>query len=100
MGGQLTGAELQQDMLRASQVEQLAGRVAFCAGRGEEVLDGFRDIQLLEWESPAGRAYRDAVSLQSAALRRALEALTEAKAAVDRHARETFTADCTSTGGF
>jgi hypothetical protein len=72
--------------------------VARCVDRGEAVLAGFRDIQLVDWESPAGRAYRDAVSLQSAALRRALEALVEAKAAVERHARETFTADCTYPG--
>jgi hypothetical protein len=98
MGGQLAGAELQQDMLRAAQVEQLAVRVASCIGRAEEVLAGFREIQLLEWESPAGRAYRDTVSLQSTALRRALEALVEAKAAVERHARETFTAGCTYLG--
>jgi hypothetical protein len=98
MGSQPTGVDLQQDTLRASQVEQLAGRVAYCVGRGEEVLAGFRDIQLLEWESPAGRAYRDEVSLQSAALRRTLDALGEAKAAVERHARETFTADCAYLG--
>lgn len=98
MGSQLTGADLQKDMLRASQVEQLAGRVAVCVVRGEAVLDSFRDIQLLQWESPAGRAYRDAVSLQSAALRRALEALMEARAAVERHSQETLVADCTSAG--
>ena len=85
-------------MLRASQVEQLAGRVAHCVSRGEDVLAGFRDIQLLEWESPAGRAYREAVSVQCAAFRRALEALVEAKAAVERHASETFTAVCTYPG--
>jgi len=99
MGSRLEGMDLQKDMARASQVEQLAGRVAYCIGRGEEVLAGFREIQMLDWESPAGRAYRDTVSLQSAALRRAIEALIEARAAVDRHARETFTAGCTYPGG-
>jgi hypothetical protein len=98
MGSQLAGADLQQDLLRVSQVKQLAERVAVCVGRGEEVLAGFRDIQLLQWESPAGRAYRDAVLLQSAALRRALEALTEARAAVERHSQETFTTGCTYPG--
>jgi hypothetical protein len=98
MGSKLTGADLQQDMLRVSQVKLLAERVAVCVGRGEEVLDRFRDIQLLQWESPAGRAYRDAVLLQSAALRRALEALIEARFAVERHSQETFTAGCTYPG--
>ena len=72
--------------------------MAVCVVRGEQVLDSFRDIQLLQWESPAGRAYRDAVLLQSAALRRALEALIEARAAVERHSQETFTAGCTNPG--
>jgi hypothetical protein len=96
MGSQLAEADLQQEMLRVSQVKALAERVAVCVVRGEDVVDSFRDIQLLQWESPAGRAYRDAVLLQSAALRRALEALTEARAAVERHSQETFTAGCTS----
>jgi len=98
MGSQLAGADLQQEMLRVSQVTQLAERVGACVGRGEEVLNSFRDIQLLQWESPAGRAYRDAVLLQSAALRRALEALVEARAAVERHSQETLTAGCTYPG--
>jgi hypothetical protein len=98
MNSQPAGADIQQEMLRVSQVKQLAERVAACAGRGEQVLDSFRDIQLLQWESPAGRAYRDAVMLQSAALRRALEVLAEAKAAVERHSEETFTAGCTYLG--
>ncbi|HEU4667729.1 MAG TPA: hypothetical protein VFS79_08710, partial [Arthrobacter sp.] len=64
MGRELAGTDLQADMLRASQVDQLADRMAACLVRAEEVLAGFRDIQLLQWESPAGRAYRDSVSLQ------------------------------------
>jgi hypothetical protein len=98
MGSQMTGADLQQEMLRVWQVKLLAERVAFCLSRGEEVLASFRGIQLLQWESPAGRAYRDAVVLQSAALRQALEALIEAKAAVEQHSQETFTAGCTYPG--
>jgi hypothetical protein len=98
MDSQLAGADLQQEMLRVSQVKQLTERVAVCLGRGEAVLDTFRDIQLLQWESPAGRAYRDAVLLQSAALRRALQTLIEAQAAVDRHSQETLTAGCTYPG--
>jgi hypothetical protein len=38
------------------------------------------------------------VSLRSAALRRALETLIEARAAVERHGQETFTAGCTYAG--
>lgn len=98
MSSELAGTDLRAEMLRASQVDQLAGRVAACAVRAEEVLAGFRDIQLLQWESPSGRAYRDSVSLQAAALRRSLESLVEARAAVARHSQETLVAAC-SYGG-
>ena len=100
VGSELAGVDLRADMHRVSQVDQLAARVAACMVRGEEVLAGFRDIQLLQWESPAGRAYRDAVALQAAALRRSLDLLTEAKAAVDRHSRETLVAGCSNGGRF
>jgi hypothetical protein len=98
MSSELAGTDLRTEMLRASQVDQLADRVAACAVRAEEVLAGFRDIQLLHWESPAGRAYRDSVSLQAAALRRSLGSLVEARAAVARHSQETLVAAC-SYGG-
>ncbi|WP_308192114.1 hypothetical protein, partial [Arthrobacter sp. AK04] len=100
VGSELAGVDLRADLHRVSQVDQLAARVAACMVRGEEVLAGFSDIQLLQWESPAGRAYRDTVALQAAALRRSLESLREAKAAVDRHSRETLVAGCSNGGRF
>lgn len=85
--------------LRASlEVQELAARVSRCTERTEEVLAGFHDIQMLEWQSPAGRAYRDSVSLQAVAVRRALDRLQEASAAVAAHARAALTSDC-SYGG-
>lgn len=98
MSSELAGTDLRADMFRASQVDQLADRMAACVVRAEEVLAGFRDIQLLQWESPAGRAYRDSVSLQAAVLRRSLESLVEAKAAVARHGQETLAAACSYSG--
>lgn len=98
MGRELVGPDLQADMLRAAQLDQLADRMAACLVRAEEVLAGFRDIQLLQWESPAGRAYRDSVSLQAVALRRSLESLIEARAAVARHSQETLVAACSYSG--
>ncbi|MBX7443126.1 MULTISPECIES: hypothetical protein [unclassified Arthrobacter] len=79
-------------------VQELAARLARCAGRTEEVLNGFREIQMLEWQSPAGQAYRDAVSLQAVAVRRAVDRLHEASVAVAAHARAALTSDC-SYGG-
>jgi hypothetical protein len=74
-------------MSRSYEVQQLAARVAGCAGRAEKVLAGFWEIQLLDWQSPAGRAYRDSVALQAAALGRARERLEDAMASVRRHAQ-------------
>jgi hypothetical protein len=98
VSSEVAGADLAADMHRATQVDQLASRVAACLVSGEEILAGFRDIQLLQWESPAGRAYRDTVALQAVALRRCLESLAEARVAVERHSRETLVADCSYPG--
>ena len=67
-------------------------RLARCGARVEEALACLRDIQMLDWQSPAGRAYRDTVGRQGAALRRAVDALEVARAAVARHAEDTMAA--------
>lgn len=72
---------------RSSEVQQLAARVAACADRADAVLAGLVSVELQSWQSPAGRAYRTAVSLQAASLRRSGAALQEAAAAVLLHAR-------------
>ncbi|WP_200933648.1 MULTISPECIES: hypothetical protein [Micrococcaceae] len=69
-------------------VGHLVSRLAGCSVRVEQVLAGCRDIQLLEWQSPAGQAYREAVSIQAAALAQSLERLAEARAAVSRFVPE------------
>ncbi len=48
---------------------------------------GLVSVELQSWQSPAGRAYRTALSLQAAALRRSRTALQEAVAVVLRHAQ-------------
>jgi ElaB/YqjD/DUF883 family membrane-anchored ribosome-binding protein len=72
---------------RSSEVQQLAARVTGCTARVERVLSGFRQIQLLDWQSPAGRAYRNSVALQEASLGRARDRLEDAGSAVSSHAR-------------
>jgi hypothetical protein len=72
---------------RSFEVQQLAARVAACADHTDAVLAGLVRMELQGWQSPAGRAYRTAVSLQAAALRRNRAALQEAAAAVCRHAQ-------------
>ena len=68
MGSDVTAADMAACMSRGYEVQQLAARVDLCLGRVEKVLGGFREIQLLDWQSPAGRAYRNSVALQEVAL--------------------------------
>lgn len=82
------------------EVQELGRRVAQCTARTEEVLSGFHEIQLVNWESPAGQAYRDSVSLQAVAVRRVLDRLREASAAVAAHAGAALTADCSPGSRF
>lgn len=82
------------------EVQEVGRRVAQCANRIEEILAEFHQIQLADWESPAGRSYRDSVSLQAGAARRALDRIREASAAVAAHARAALTADCSADSRF
>lgn len=74
------------------------GRLAACSAKVEQVLGGFHDIQMLDWQSPAGRAYRDAVALQASSLRRAVDRLQEARLAVARRAQENTGAPLATSG--
>ena len=72
---------------RSYEVQQLAARVAACADHTDAVLARLVSVELQSWQSPAGRAYRTALSLQAASLRRSRTALQEAVAVVLRHAQ-------------
>ncbi|GAA4052803.1 hypothetical protein GCM10023063_46410 [Arthrobacter methylotrophus] len=71
---------------RAGEVQQLAWRMTVCADQVDAVLAKLAQLQLNQWESPAGRAYRTTIALQAASLRRGRDALSEAAAATLRHA--------------
>ncbi|MDQ0799255.1 hypothetical protein [Arthrobacter sp. SLBN-112] len=100
MGNDLADGIWGSGQRSSSEVQELARRVAHCADRTEEVLAGFHDIQLSDWESPAGKAYRDSVSLQAVAVRRTLDRLREASAAVAAHALATLTSECSPDSRF
>lgn len=72
---------------RSYEVQQLAARVAACADDADAVLARLAGVEMRNWQSPAGRAYRTALSLQAASLRRSRTALQEAVTLVLRHAR-------------
>jgi hypothetical protein len=100
MGNDLTDGIWGSAQHASSEVQELARKVAHCADRTEEILTGFHEIQLSDWESPAGKAYRDSVSLQAVAVRRALDRLREASAAVAAHALAALTSQCSPDGRF
>ena len=72
---------------RSYEVRLLAARVAVCADRADSALSRLAGLELQTWQSPAGRAYRTALSLQAASLRRSRNTLQEASAVVLRHAQ-------------
>ena len=100
MGNDLTVGILGNVLGVSLEVQELGRRVAQCCHTAEEVLAGFHDIQLANWESPAGQAYRDSVSLQAVAVRRALDRVREASAAVAAHASAALTAECSPGSRF
>ena len=83
----LTAADALACASRSYEVQLLAGRLAACADQADIVLSQLVRLELQGWQSPAGRAYRSALSLQAASLRRSRDALQEATAVALRHAR-------------
>jgi hypothetical protein len=83
----LTAADALACASRSYEVQLLAGRLAACANQADGVLAQLVRLELQGWQSPAGRAYRSALSLKAVSLRRSRDALQEAAAAVLRHAR-------------
>ena len=96
MSGDSMAADLAAQMQRGYELQNLAARLAACCGRVERVMANFREIQLLDWQSPAGRAYRNSVALQEVALGRARVAVEDAVALVNRHAQEVASAPATA----
>ncbi|WP_411374771.1 hypothetical protein ACLH0K_17400 [Arthrobacter sp. MPF02] len=73
---------------QAAEMYSLVARLESCGARVEEVVAGSRDIQLLDWQSPAGEAYRETVARQGVQLGQALDSIEEARIAVARHAQQ------------
>lgn len=87
MGSDVSATDMAACMSRSYEVQVLAARVDACLGRVEKVRAGFLEIQLLEWQSPAGQAYRNSVAIQEVALGRTRGRLEDALASVRRHSQ-------------
>ncbi|WP_043485536.1 hypothetical protein [Arthrobacter sp. SPG23] len=99
MSGSITAADGDTCGSRSFEVQQLAWRVAGFAHSLDTSMLAFRRVQLSEWQSPAGQAYRTAVSLQAAALGRARDRLMAASEAVRRHAQQVSVSSQRTPGG-
>ncbi|MBT2597400.1 hypothetical protein [Arthrobacter sp. ISL-72] len=100
MSGSITAADADACGSRSFEVQQLAWRVADFAYSVDTSMLRFRRLELAEWQSPAGEAYRTAISLQAAALGRARERLMAASEAVLRHSREVPVSPQRMGGGY
>lgn len=90
--GQVARADAQTCASDSYQIQLLAARVADCADKAEAALAQLAWLELQNWQSPAGRAYRAALLLHSGSLRRNRDAFRDATAAVLRHAGEVMLA--------
>lgn len=99
MSGSFTAADANACASRSFEVQRLAWQVAGFAYSLDTSMLRFRGVELSEWQSPAGQAYRTAVSLQAAALGRAREGLMAASEAVLRHAQQVPVSSQRTPGG-
>ena len=72
---------------RSHEVQRLAWRMKTCVDQVDSVLASLRRIQLEDWQSPAGRAYRTTIAVHASALTRVREGLDGAAAVVLRHSQ-------------
>lgn len=99
MSGSITAADANACSSRSYEVQQLAGRVAAHADSLDALIARFGRVQLADWESPAGRAYRTAAALQLAALGRVRERLRFACEVVLQHAQGVAASSVRTPGG-
>jgi hypothetical protein len=101
MSATITAADAAACSSRRFEVQLLARRVEACAVKLEEVHSRLSRLQLSDWRSPAGRAFRESAGLQAAALRRAGDRMDSAAASVRRHANNvSLSSPWTAAGGF
>jgi hypothetical protein len=87
MSAHVTAADAAACSSRSFEVQLLAAQADTCAGEVGAVLAKLSQLQLADWQSPAGMAYRASIGLQAAALRRARERIELAAQSMRRHAR-------------
>ncbi|GAB3571702.1 hypothetical protein GCM10027405_38170 [Arthrobacter alkaliphilus] len=88
MAAGVTEPDALQCISRGVEIQKLGWRMSVCADQADSVLARLAQLQLEQWESPAGNAYRTTLALQAASLRRGRDSLRESAAATLRHAQK------------
>ena len=100
MSTSVTAADAAACSSRSFEVQLLAGRVEVCAEQVAAVQSRLSQLQLMDWQSPAGRAYRSSLSVQAVALAQAREAVLAASVAVRRHSVHVAGSALPGTGSY
>jgi hypothetical protein len=85
---------------RSFEVQLLAGRVEACAEQVAAVQARLAQLQLMDWQSPAGLAYRSSLREQAVALCRAWEGVHAAALALRRHSVRVAASALPAAGGY
>jgi len=85
MSASITAADAAACSSRTYEVQLLAGRMEACAEQVDAAQARLSQLQLMDWQSPAGLAYRSSLRVQAAALSGAREGVLAAALALRRH---------------
>jgi hypothetical protein len=99
MGASITAADAAACSSRSFDVQLLAGRVESCAEQVHAVQARLAQLQLTDWQSPAGLAYRSNLRAQAVALGRAREGVLTASLALRRHSVHVAESALPAAGG-
>ena len=100
MSASITAADAAACSSRSFEVQLLAGRVEACAEQIEAVQARLSQLQLMEWRSPAGLAYRSRLRVQAVALGGAREKVLAAALVLRRHAVHVAESALPAAGGY
>ncbi|MFE5837520.1 hypothetical protein [Arthrobacter sp. NPDC056493] len=98
--GSVTAADAAACSSRSFEVQLLAGRVEACAEQVDAVRARLSQLQLMDWQSPAGQAYRSSLRVQAMALSGAREGVLGAALALRRHSVHVAESALTAAGGY
>jgi hypothetical protein len=85
MSASVTAADAAACSSRGFEVQLLAGRMEACAEQVHAVQARLSQLQLMDWQSPAGQAYRSSVRGHAIALSGARDEVLAAALALRRH---------------